>query len=61
MSGQDRWGLSLAQFNGITSIILALFLELTIPGTTGIVVFAILTINAIYVILHKVFARKIFV
>jgi uncharacterized membrane protein len=44
----DKLFLSFAQYNGITSIILALVISQHIPQVLNIIGFAILTINGLY-------------
>jgi hypothetical protein len=45
---RDRLYLAFAQQNGITAISLSLLLETSFPGTVGIVVPAIITVNVLY-------------
>lgn len=55
----DRMFLSLAQYNGITSIILALIVELEIPGTVTVIGVALITINILYFTSNALYERRL--
>jgi hypothetical protein len=50
----DRLHLAAAQYNGITAIGLAVFLEAMLPGTASLIAIAILTINLLYYLINGI-------
>lgn len=55
----DKMFLALAQYNGITSIILALIISTTFPQTTTTVASAVITINVLYFIVNNLWEKHI--
>ena len=50
---KDRINIALAQYNGITSIILAIFFEEYFDGIVSVIIIALITINILYYFNHK--------